>query len=138
MVDTLATEHQISDGVGVSIGPTPADGFTASGAHPDHAFLSPQFGDPKGVVHVGCPVATVGIELAPCGGLDGDGVVHRFRLTEVSIEPRAMARSAHCATCSTGFFRALASTQTPRMGDDPDANCLQLESGIRSIKVSSS
>ena len=42
MVDTLATEHQISDGVGVGIGATPADGFTSRGAHPDHAFLSPQ------------------------------------------------------------------------------------------------
>ena len=85
MVDTSATEHQISDGVGVSIGPTPADGFASRGAHPDHAFLAPQFGDPKSVVHVLRPIAPVRIELAPCGGLDGDGVVHWFRLTEVII-----------------------------------------------------
>ena len=73
-MDSSATEHQISDGVGVSIGTTPADGFTSRGAHPDHAFLSPQFGDPESVVHVGRPVAPVRIELAPCGRLDGDGV----------------------------------------------------------------
>ena len=85
MVDSSATEHQISDGVGVSIRATPADGFTRGRAHPDHAFLSPQFGDPEGVVHVGCPVAPVRIELAPCGGLDCDGVGHWFRLTEVII-----------------------------------------------------
>ena len=77
MVDTSATEHQISDGVGVSIRATPADGFTSRGAHPDHAFLSPQFGDPESVVHVLCPIAPVRIELAPCGGLDCDCVVHR-------------------------------------------------------------
>ena len=88
MVDTLATEHQISDGVGVGIGPTPADRFTRGRAHPDHAFLSPQFGDPKGVVHVGRPVAPVRIELAPCGGLDCDGVVHWFRFDVPSIRAR--------------------------------------------------
>ena len=66
MVDTSATEHQISDGVGVSIGTTPADRFTRCRAHPDHAFLAPQFGDAVGVVHVGSPVATVRVKLAPC------------------------------------------------------------------------
>ena len=94
MVDSSATEHQISNGVGVSIGPTPADGFTSRGAHPDHAFLSPQFGDPESVVHVGRPVATVRIELAPCGGLDCDGVGHLvFRFDAPSIRAR-MARLA--------------------------------------------
>ena len=85
MVDSSATEHQISDGVGVSIGPTPADGFTRGRAHPDHAFLSPQFGDPESVVHVGRPVASVRIELAPCCGLDCDGVVHMVRFVPLSI-----------------------------------------------------
>ena len=66
MVDSSATEHQISDGVGVSIGTTPADGFTRGRAHPDHAFLAPQFGDPESVVHIGRPVASVRIELSPC------------------------------------------------------------------------
>ena len=76
MVDSLATEHQISDGVGVGIGATPADGFTRGRAHPDHAFLSPQLTDPESVVHVGCPVAPVRIELAPGAGLNCDGVGH--------------------------------------------------------------
>ena len=66
MVDTSATEHQISDGVGVGIGATPADRFTASGAHPDHAFLAPCLSQAVGVAHVGSPVAPVRIELAPC------------------------------------------------------------------------
>ena len=66
MVDTSATEHQISDGVGVGIGATPADRFTASGAHPDHAFLAPCLAQAVGVAHIRCPVAPVRIELAPC------------------------------------------------------------------------
>ncbi|CAR63359.1 hypothetical protein SRSM4_162 [Synechococcus phage S-RSM4] len=74
MVDTLATEHQISDGVGVGIGATPADGFTSRGAHPDHALLSPQFADPESVVHIGRPVAPVRIELSPGAGLNCNGV----------------------------------------------------------------
>ena len=74
MVDTLATEHQISDGVGVAVSATPADGVTVRGAHPDHAFLSPQLTDPKGVAHIGRPVAPVRVKLAPCCGLNGDGV----------------------------------------------------------------
>jgi len=60
------TEHQISDGIGDTVSTTPADGVTRGRAHPDHAFLSPHLGDPKGVVHVGSPVATVGVKLAPC------------------------------------------------------------------------
>ena len=76
MVDTLATEHQISDGVGVSIGATPADGVTVRGAHPDHALLTPELPDPESVVHIGCPVAPVRIKLAPCRGLNCDGVGH--------------------------------------------------------------
>lgn len=88
MVDGSATEHQISDGVGVSIGTTPADGFATSRAHPDHAFLSPQFGDPESVVHVLCPIAPVRIELAPCGGLDCDGVFHVVCLSSDSIEAK--------------------------------------------------
>ena len=76
MVDTLAIDpkHQISDGVGVGISATPADGVTRGRAHPDHAFLSPQLTDPESVVHIGCPVAPVRIELAPCRGLNCDGV----------------------------------------------------------------
>jgi len=76
MVDTLAIdpEHQISDGVGVLISATPADRFTRGRAHPDHAGLSPELSEAEGVVHVGRPVATVRIELAPCCGLNCDGV----------------------------------------------------------------
>ena len=66
MVDGSATEHQISDGVGVSIGTTPADRFTLSRAHPDHAFFAPCLSDAVGVVHVGRPVATVSVKGAPC------------------------------------------------------------------------
>ena len=108
-MDTLATEHQISDGVGVSIGTTPADGFTSRGAHPDHAFLSPQFGDPESVVHVLCPIAPVRIELAPCGGLDCDSVVHRcFVWYATSIRaPRAtLARPVDTLRTDTGLRRA--------------------------------
>ena len=77
-VDSSAIDpkHQISDGVGVRISATPADRFTVRGAHPDHALLSPQLTDPKSVAHVGRPVATVRIELAPCTGLNCDGVGH--------------------------------------------------------------
>ena len=67
-------KHQISDGVGVGIGATPADRFTVRRAHPDHAFLSPQLTDPESVVHIGRPVAPVRIELAPGAGLNCDGV----------------------------------------------------------------
>ena len=41
MVDTLATEHQISDGVGVLITAAPLDRVTVRRAHPDHALLTP-------------------------------------------------------------------------------------------------
>ena len=46
------------------------------GAHPDHAGFTPLLSDAVGVVHVGCPLATPGIELTPGGRLDGDGVGH--------------------------------------------------------------
>jgi len=94
-VDTLATEHQVSDGVGVSIGPTPADRFALGGAHPDHAGLAPLLSDAVGVVHVGRPVATVRIELAPCCGLDGDSVGHclvRFDAPSIRATQRKMRR----------------------------------------------
>ena len=70
-------EHKVSDGVGVAVGAAPADGVTVRGAHPDHAGLTPQLTDPESVAHVGRPVATVRIELAPCCGLNCDGVGHR-------------------------------------------------------------
>jgi len=76
MVDTLATEHQISDGVGVGIGATPADRFTSRGAHPDHAFLSPCLADTVGGVDIRCPVATPLVKFCPGAGLNG--VDHRF------------------------------------------------------------
>ena len=72
----LDPEDQISDGVGVGIGATPAHRFTCRGAHPDHTFLAPCLSDPESVVHVGRPVATVRVKLAPCLGLDCDGVCH--------------------------------------------------------------
>ena len=61
-------EDQISDGVGVSIRATPAVRvcFGVSGHCPDHALFAPCLSDAVGVVHVGCPVATVGVKGAPC------------------------------------------------------------------------
>jgi len=47
-----------------------------NGAHPDHAGFAKLLGDTVGVVHVGCPLATPLIELAPSGRLDSDGVGH--------------------------------------------------------------
>ena len=69
-------EDQISNGVGVGIGATPAHRFTRGRAHPDHTFLAPCLSDAEGVVHVGRPVATVGVKVGPGGGLDCDGVGH--------------------------------------------------------------
>ena len=76
MVDTSDTEHQISDGVGVLITAAPLDRFAFLRAHPDHALLTPEFADLKGVAHVACPYAPPGIELIPGSRLNGDGVGH--------------------------------------------------------------
>ena len=78
MVDTLATEHQISDGVCVLIAAAPLDRFALLGAHPDHARVAPVLADLKGVAHVDCPLTPDRIELAPGAGLDCDCVGHRF------------------------------------------------------------
>jgi len=72
LVDGSATEYQISDGVGVGIGATPADRFALLRAHPDHALLTPELGDTVGVVHIGRPVATVLIKGCPGRGLNGE------------------------------------------------------------------
>jgi len=69
-------KDQISDGVRVGIGAAPTDRITRRGAHPDHAGFAPLLSDAVGVVDVRCPVAPVRIELAPCCGLDCEGVVH--------------------------------------------------------------
>ncbi|NDC90114.1 MAG: hypothetical protein EB075_15170 [Bacteroidetes bacterium] len=76
MQDTLATEHQISDGVGVLITAAPFHGLSLLGAHPNHALLAPKFADLKGVAHVACPYTAPGIELIPGGRLNGDGTGH--------------------------------------------------------------
>ena len=60
-----------TDGVAVGIGATPADWVTAEGHLPDHDFFlgvlgTPHASDAVGVVDVCCPVATMGIEVAPC------------------------------------------------------------------------
>ena len=73
MVDGSATEHQISDGVGVGIGAAPADRFALRGDHPDHALLTPCLADAVGVVNVDCPVASVSVKGAPGGRLNGVG-----------------------------------------------------------------
>ena len=66
-------KDQISDGVGVGIGATPADGVTVRGAHPDHAFLAPCLAQAVGVVDIGCPIAAPLIDGLPGGGLNGEG-----------------------------------------------------------------
>jgi len=45
-------------------------------AHPDHAGFAKLLGDVVGVVHVGCPHATMLIKGLPGGGLDCNGVGH--------------------------------------------------------------
>jgi len=74
-VDTSAIdpEHQISDGVGVRISTTPADGFSLLRAHPDHTGFTPELSDAVGVVDRLCPPAPVLIEVVPVGGLNGEG-----------------------------------------------------------------
>ena len=100
MVDTLATEHQISDGVGVSVAAAPLDRVTVRGAHPDHALLSPQLTDPKGVAHIGRPVAPVRVKLAPCCGLDCDGVGHwSFRFDVISLQGQAAMADSMWTVC---------------------------------------
>jgi len=78
MVDGSATEHQVSDGVGVLISTTPADGFTRGRAHPDHAGFAPELSDAVGMVDRLCPPASVLIELGPVGGLNGEGHLGSF------------------------------------------------------------
>ena len=56
------------------------------GAHPNHALLSPLLSDAVGVTHVGCPLATMLVKGAPCGGLDCDGVGHWSFAVETIIE----------------------------------------------------
>ena len=73
-------KDQISNGVGVSIGTTPADRCALSGDHPDHALLSPLLSDAVGVVNVGRPIATVGIEGSPGDRLNGEGHCGSFEL----------------------------------------------------------
>ena len=65
-----------TDGVGVGISATPAVRVCLSiGGHcPDHALFAPCLSDAVSVVHVGCPVATVGVKVGPGGGLDCEGV----------------------------------------------------------------
>jgi hypothetical protein len=71
-------EHQVSNGVSIAVGATPADRGTFIGAHPDHAGLPPELPQAVGVVNVGCPVATVGIEGCPGSGLNGVGHLGSF------------------------------------------------------------
>ena len=62
----------------VFIDPNPADRFAAWGNAPNHHVpvvecLLPDRGDLVSVGDVDRPVASVGIEFAPCCGLDGEG-----------------------------------------------------------------
>jgi len=78
-------KDKISDGVGVGIGATPADGVTVRGAHPDHALLTPCLAQAVGVVDVGRPVASPLIEVLPGGRLNGEG--HwSFRFDVISLQ----------------------------------------------------
>jgi len=67
-----------------------------NGAHPDHAGFAKLLGDTVGMVHVGCPLATPLIELAPSGRLDSDGVGHvgSFDLWLSYRQQRRSAREA--------------------------------------------
>ena len=69
------TEDEISNGVGVSLGAAPTVGVCLGvvGDRPDHTLFAPCLSDAVGVVHVGRPVATVGVKVGPGGGLDGEG-----------------------------------------------------------------
>ena len=81
-----------TDGVGVSIGATPADRFTTEGHLPDHAFFAPCLSESVGVVNVGCPVATVRVKVGPCGGLDCEGVgEHGVCVVELIIDAAAIS-----------------------------------------------
>jgi hypothetical protein len=75
-----ATEHQISDGVGDLSAAAPANGIAAGRHHPDHALLTPDLSDRVGVVHIGCPLATVRIEGSPGGGLNCETVGHEVQV----------------------------------------------------------
>jgi len=77
-VDGSATEHQVSDGVGVGVSAAPTDRGAFIGAHPDHAGLTPELSDAVGVVDRLCPPATVLIEVVPVGGLNGEGHLGSF------------------------------------------------------------
>lgn len=73
------SENQVGDSVGDLSSTAPANGVAARGHHPDHALLPPDLGDGVGVVHIGCPLATVRIEGSPGGGLDCETVGHGVR-----------------------------------------------------------
>ena len=61
-------EDQISDGVSVGISAAPTVGVRLGvvGHCPDHALFAPCLSNAVSVVHVGCPVATVRVKVAPC------------------------------------------------------------------------
>ena len=84
-------KDKISDGVGDLGGTTPLHGGTVNGAHPDHTGLSPLLSDGIGMVHIGCPHATMGIEGLPGGGLDGDGVGHLSFAVESILQGRPLS-----------------------------------------------
>jgi len=76
-------EHQVGNGVGVAVSATPADGGAFIGTHPDHAGLTPLLTQAVSVVDVRCPVAPIGIEGCPGGGLNSVGHRGSFELKSV-------------------------------------------------------
>ena len=113
-------EHQISDGVGVGIGTTPADGFASGGAHPDHAGLAPCLAQAVGVVDVGSPVATPLIEGLPGGGLNGEG--HRlFAVERILQDDRSRSPRPVDSGLGVTVPRSSRSSRRHRWQDHPNA-----------------
>ena len=106
-VDSLQGQRSESDQQGqcvirhsvdalVFVDPNPADGVAAWGDAPDHhvaalVHLLPQGSDLIGVGDVDRPVATVGIEVCPVGGLNSEGR-HVVLFVVCIVEPRAISR----------------------------------------------
>jgi len=119
-MDGSATEHQISDGVGVGIRAAPTDRFTLNGDHPDHALLTPCLSESVGVVHVGRPVATVLIKVCPGRGLNGEGHVLCVNCAYYKGSGTQEVGSGVQCVCCHSAGRGAAVEQNAQGSDDDD------------------